>query len=952
MKRLSLFLYLLIGTVLLAACTSSDRPDVRPSAEGGVLDLRSWDFERFGSLELSGEWNFYWEEILVTTGEAENAPVLQDVPGTWNTASLQDSIFPKYGYGTYSLTVLIDSSQLKAGEEMAINVITEGLANLLVVNGKVVGGSGVVGTSKEEYTPLYKPYVADDFTLGHGANEILVQIANFDYRKGGFWSNIRLGTEDRIRRDRERIHRIDFFLIGCLLIMFLYHLGIYGLRSREPSALWFAMACLMSAIRISAIGEYVVGDIPGITWAQVVRLEFIGPFFGMGFFARYVDSIFPNDSNQRIIRLIFLISMALGIFGLIFPPSISNYAIPAFEITLVFVVVYLLSIMFRAMKNDRSGADLFFFGMLLLVLLVVNDVLHNRNVIDTLNAIPYGFFTLLFIHSFLLAKRFSESFASSERLAWELNRTNQELELKVKKRTEQLQIERTNYSTIVENTEDLIWLVDTSLNYVSGNKAHLDAHFAVTGTTLEPGMPVLPADSEFTENLKAMRESYKSALAGESFAIELESTAQDRIVEYSFHPIQDDRDTISGVTVFGRDVTNRRKYEDELKKAKEAAEQASQTKAEFLSIMSHEIRTPMNAVIGMSNILMDEDPREDQLENLKILSFSAENLLSLVNDVLDFSKIEAGKIEIDYHDFNLESTIEGLYKAQNSVAQEKGIELRRSIDPKLPTKVLGDRVRLGQILNNLVSNAIKFTENGSVDIEVNLLEQSSEGYLVRFLVSDTGIGIPKDKLEAIFEHFSQAETSITRQYGGTGLGLTITRRLLHLLNSEVHVESEENKGSTFYFDLLFAITSAIGTDEDMDDEQALTKDHLAGKKVLLVEDNQFNYIIAQKFLTKWGMEVRHEENGQLAIEALEKEEFDLVLMDLQMPVMDGYTASRTIRASEKDYASIPIIALTASALMDVSNKVQEAGMDDYVSKPFNPNDLQAKILRTISKKRR
>jgi len=736
-------------------------------------------------------------------------------------------------------------------------------------------------------------------------------------------------------------------LIGCLLIMFVYHLGIYGLRSHEPSALWFAMACLMAASRNSAIGEYIVADIPGITWAWVVRLEFIGPFLGMGFFTRYVESIFPKETNKWIVRLFFGISIQLGLAGLLLSPSASNYLVPAFEIIPVVVVLYLLSVMFRAMRRDRGGADLFFFGMIILVILVVNDVLHNRNIIDTINAIPYGFFTVLFIHSFLLAKHFSDSFASSERLAWELNRTNQELELKVKKRTEQLQRERTNYSTIVENTEDLIWLVDTDLRYVSGNQAHLDAYFTVTVNILQPGEHVLPNEDPLTQNLKAMYESYRSALSGETFSIELESTARDRIMEYSFHPILNDDKKIDGVTVFGRDITSRKRYEDELKKAKEAAEEASKSKAEFLSIMSHEIRTPMNAVIGMSNILMDENPRDDQLENLKILSFSAENLLSLVNDVLDFSKIEAGKIDIDHHAFSLHVMLEGLYKAQKSVAQEKGIGLIRTLDDKLPSKVMGDRVRLGQILNTLVGNAIKFTESGEVNINVEVQELSEEVCLARFSVSDTGIGIPEEKMGAIFDHFSQAESSITRQYGGTGLGLTITRRLLHLLDSDVQVESEVGKGSKFFFDLKFELPNEGHAAVEAGNGAVPSVDQLSGKEVLLVEDNQFNFIIAQKFLEKWGMKVDHVENGELVMTALAQKEYDLVLMDLQMPVMDGYIAAGKIRKSDAPFSKVPIIALTASALMDVSNRVKEAGMNDYVSKPFNPNDLQTKILRTI-----
>lgn len=946
--RTHLILFVFALGVVASACTRKERPSEFPKAKAGQLNLTHWDFEDYGSIELSGEWYFFWEQLLDSIPNIDS-PSFQMVPGTWNTATIQKETFPKFGYGSYGLVLTRDSSSLEVWNHMALHVLTEGLAHAIFVNGKKVGGSGIVGDSRDSYIPEYKPYVADDVVLRPGRNEIIVQVANYDYRKGGFWSNIRLGTEKEIRYIRTKQHNIDYFLIGCLLIMFLYHLGIYGLRKHEPSALWFALSCLVAAGRISAIGEYLVAGIPYITWGGVVRLEFISPFLAMGFFMKYVEAIFPNEVKKWVVSSIFNVSVGLGIFTILAPVSISNYTVPYFEGTLVLSVIYLLYVVFLAMKRSRDGADLFFFGLFLLAVLVINDVLHNRNDIDTFNAIPYGFFAVLFIHSFLLAKRFSDSFASSERFAWELNRANHELELKVKTRTEQLQRERTNYLTIVENTDDQIWLLDRNLNYVSGNKAHLRAHFRVTGQNLRPGDPISPPEEELTAGLQMMNDSYARAMDGESFTMEMDSSAQDRTVEYSFHPIIDQNNQIEGVTVFGRDVTDRKRYENELMKAKEAAEEASKTKAEFLSIMSHEIRTPMNAVIGMSNILIDEDPRPDQEENLEILRFSAENLLSLVNDVLDFSKIEAGKIEIDEHAFDLSALVNAVYSAHLANAQEKEITLTRSVDSKIPISLIGDRVRIAQILNNLIGNAIKFTEKGKVNISVKEVSRDHGKSTILFEVIDTGIGVPEEKLNSIFEHFSQAETSITRQYGGTGLGLTITRKLLNLFNSDVQVESKEGSGSRFYFDLVMPIAEEGEIRTESQKEVLHGEDKLVGLKVLLVEDNQFNYIIANKFLQRWGMNTTHAENGKIALEKLENETFDLVLMDLQMPVMDGYTAAREIRKSEKPYADIIIIALTASALIDVSKKVEDAGMNDYVTKPFNPMELQTKILRAISR---
>ena len=323
--------------------------------------------------------------------------------------------------------------------------------------------------------------------------------------------------------------------------------------------------------------------------------------------------------------------------------------------------------------------------------------------------------------------------------------------------------------------------------------------------------------------------------------------------------------------------------------------------------------------------------------------------MSLVNDVLDFSKIEAGKIEIDEHAFDLSALVNAVYSAHLANAQEKEITLTRSVDSKIPISLIGDRVRIAQILNNLFGNAIKFTEKGKVNISVKKVNRDHGKSNILFEVIDTGIGVPEEKLTSIFEHFSQAETSITRQYGGTGLGLTITRKLLNLFNSDIQVESKVGSGSRFYFKLVMPIAEEGEIRTESQKEVLHGEDKLVGLKVLLVEDNQFNYIITNKFLQRWGMNTTHAENGKIALEKLENETFDLVLMDLQMPVMDGYTAAREIRKSEKPYADIIIIALTASALIDVSKKVEDAGMNDYVTKPFNPMELQTKILRAISR---
>ncbi len=397
-----------------------------------------------------------------------------------------------------------------------------------------------------------------------------------------------------------------------------------------------------------------------------------------------------------------------------------------------------------------------------------------------------------------------------------------------------------------------------------------------------------------------------------------------------------------------KDVTERKQVEKELIKAKEDALQSMRAKELFLSTMSHEIRTPMNAVIGMTHLLLQEDPKPDQVPNLQTLKFSAENLLVLINDILDFSKIEAGKISFEETNFNLRNFINGIRNSFDFKAKEKGIAFKILLDSELPEFIVGDSVRLSQIISNLVGNAVKFTEQGRVSLDVLQEECDADSVLIKFMVTDTGIGIPEDKIRDVFEQFTQASTDTTRIYGGTGLGLAIVKRLLQMQDSQIGVESELGKGSKFWFLLRFKLGAGPMPFPASEQPPAFEFVPLPSTRVLLVEDNEINQIVATKFLNKWGLELDYAANGDIALEKISSGAYQIVLMDLQMPVKDGYETAKAIRQMVGDYfATVPIIALTASAMSDVKAKVVAAGMDDYISKPFNPSELYQKIAKYI-----
>lgn len=381
------------------------------------------------------------------------------------------------------------------------------------------------------------------------------------------------------------------------------------------------------------------------------------------------------------------------------------------------------------------------------------------------------------------------------------------------------------------------------------------------------------------------------------------------------------------------------------KRATLQAQQGLKAKSEFLSTMSHEIRTPLNAVIGMTHLLLNNNPREDQHKDLDVLLFSANNLLSIVNNILDFTKIEEGKIQVEQIVMDLDAIARHIIAGFRSAAAEKKIDLQLALDPGLNRKILGDPTRSSQVINNLVHNAIKFTSQGWVRLSLHAEEWTSHSVRVRISVEDTGIGIPKEKQQVIFERFTQADSSTSRSYGGTGLGLAISKKILELQGVELQLRSEPNRGSVFYFMQTFPICQEQAMQPEGNPCLAGDDDkQLRGVSILLVEDNPLNVLVAQTILENRGASVEVASNGQEALDAFDANRHQLILMDLQMPVMDGYRAAKMLRSRGE---TVPIIALTANMPQEVASDMYACGITDIVVKPFSPENLYRVILNYV-----
>jgi signal transduction histidine kinase/CheY-like chemotaxis protein len=502
----------------------------------------------------------------------------------------------------------------------------------------------------------------------------------------------------------------------------------------------------------------------------------------------------------------------------------------------------------------------------------------------------------------------------------------------------------TSLQTTLDNAVGAIWSIDTEYNLLTINKSF--AEF----TKNELGLTDVKVDVNIKEFISSpsgvlhFQDYYKRVLSGDSLFENF--SFRERVYELKATPIVDENDNaIIGATFTCRDVTSRVAAEQLLVQAKQKAEEASFAKERFLSNMSHELRTPLNGIVGVTNIMLDEKYLPEQERHFETLKNLSEHTLGVVNNILDLSKIDAEKAALSNSRFNLILFIKKLQSIFENTAKLKKIDFAIEVIGGADIFLMGDEIKLSQVLINLIGNSIKFTEKGFTKLVITIHEDIGHGefYKLHFAVTDSGIGIHKKHQEKIFESFTQADANTTRRFGGSGLGITISDKILQMMQSKLYVESELGKGSTFWFEVQLKKSSFVPQNKIIIKSTGTYS--LPGTNILLAEDNKINQMVAKRFLEKWNAKVTVVDNGKAAMDAAMAGKYDIILMDLDMPVMDGYQATALIKETHPD---MPIIALTAASFDDMQEYLIKKGFVDVVQKPFMPDELYKKISSILS----
>ncbi len=829
--------FIIIILICLAACAGgcSDLTAYNgaPRAKQGILNLTRRDFDRNKAIKLDGQWEFYWGRLL-SSGDFQKTPPPDrdgyiDVPSAWNGRVIRGKKLDGKGVATYRLSVIL----APGSGPVAFRIMDMRTAYSLFINGEKIASNGTVGTSRDESKPQYLPIVAD-YTPKTDRMEIILQVSNYHHERGGAFHSLTIGNKNYIHGIRDLSLSFQIFMLGSLLIMSFYHLGLYLLRRKDRSPLYLGLFCLLIAIRPLVNGEYYLIQLnPDTSWGLMLKIEYLTLYLGLPTFAMFMNSLFPFEFPNKILRPLQVIGALFSILVIATPAYIYSKTIVPYEVITLLASVYTVYAIMLAFRRKREGSGIFITGILVLFVTVVNEILYDNMIVNTGNFFPFGLFIFVLSQAFLLSMRFSKSFGAVEQLSRELENSNLQL-------------------------------------------------------------------------------------------------------------------------------MNMDKLKDD-----------------FLANTSHELRTPLNGIIGIAESLMDGAAGKlpDMVNsNLAMIISSGRRLSSLISDLLDFSKLRNKDITLKMKSVDIKTLADVAIDLTDHLKGGKSINVMNSIPADIPL-IMADEDRMQQILINLISNSIKFTDSGKVEISAQVLVGENPEYsLMEVSVTDTGIGIPEDKMPVIFQPFEQVDGSISRPYDGSGIGLSITKDLIRLHGGYIEVESEPGKGSSFIFRIpIRRPPESQETGSRSSETKAAAKKKVwrenipaaAGEPfnplafipatdkptILVVDDDPVNLQVLENQLSVQNYTVVKSTGGADALDKINTGLIpDLMILDVMMPKMSGLEVSRIIRGRYSMF-DLPIMMLTAKSRVADMTAGLDAGANDYLAKPFDKTELLARVKTLIRLKK-